>query len=63
MAATQHILGHRQGNLVKFKLRRKKGDLSDSAFAVGAEWAGLIISETADLLGFYHIPDGSFQLR
>ena len=34
----------------------KKGDLSDfeCGMVVGARWAGLSISETADLLGFSH---------
>ncbi len=34
----------------------KKGDLSDSerGMVVGARWAGLSISQTADLLGFLH---------
>ena len=46
-----------QDNLLKFKqsIRMgKKGDLSDfeCGMVVGARWAGLSISETADLLGF-----------
>ncbi len=34
----------------------KKGDLSDfeRGMVVGARWAGLSISKTADLLGFSH---------
>ena len=43
--------------MLKFKpwIRiRKKGDLSDfkRGMVVGSRWAGVSISETADLLGF-----------
>ena len=36
----------------------KKGDLSDfeHGLVVGDRWAGLSISETADLLGFFYAP-------
>ncbi len=59
MAATQCIWASRCGedDLLKFKpsIRTgKKGDLSDfeRGVVVGARWAGLSISKTADLLGF-----------
>ncbi len=40
----------------------KKGDLSDfeHGMVVGARWAGLSISKTADLLGFSHTTISSF---
>uniref|UniRef100_A0A9J8DEC8 Uncharacterized protein n=1 Tax=Cyprinus carpio carpio TaxID=630221 RepID=A0A9J8DEC8_CYPCA len=46
-------------DLLKFKLSirmGKRGDLSDfeRGMVVGARWAGLSISKTADLLGFSH---------
>ncbi len=61
MAAAQCIWESRCGedDLLKFKpsIRTgKKGDLSDyeRGMIVGSRWAGLSISETADLLGFSH---------
>jgi len=58
MAASQCIYACRHGQdyLLKFKLR-KNGDLSDyeCGMVVSVRWAGLSVSETADLLGFTYI--------
>ncbi len=53
----RYICRHGQDNLLKFKPSigmGKKGDLKnfEHGIVVGNRWAGLSISQTADLLGF-----------